>query len=183
MAKRRVDTLTGGTGDVSPQILTASITLTAANTFTEGTIALPQNRFQTRPDKAVVIEVLKIYWYMPDFDANPAAGGTILLARAQIGTASNTTIQFGNPKNLFAVEKSLQGAFTAAGTYGSFFSEPLVVDYTDNAGHGVLVAVDLAYFSATTAGMATAGVFPVKILYRFKEVTLSEYIGIVQSQS
>lgn len=64
-------------------------------------------------------------------------------------------------------------------------------DLTDGAGHGVLVATDNIWLSIlATAATADAGENAVlnvassncDLFYRFKEVTLQEYIGIVQSQ-
>lgn len=65
-----------------------------------------------------------------------------------------------------------------------------VHDVTDGAGHGILVATDnifvacnftVASVFSTTADTAS-GAASCNILYRFKEVALAEYIGIVQSQ-
>lgn len=61
---------------------------------------------------------------------------------------------------------------------------------TDGAGHGVLVATDNIYLTLQTAlssviGSSVGGIQgfgEAAILYRFKEVGLAEYIGIVQSQ-
>lgn len=63
-------------------------------------------------------------------------------------------------------------------------------DLTDGAGHGVLIATDNIFlnvqvtnaaFNNVTAD-AISATFNCDILYRFKEVKLQEYIGIVQSQ-
>lgn len=56
-------------------------------------------------------------------------------------------------------------------------------DLTDGAGHGYLVATDsiFARLSSTLTGLTNTA--DVRLLYRFKEVPLAEYIGIVQSQS
>lgn len=64
-------------------------------------------------------------------------------------------------------------------------------DLTDGAGHGVLVATDNIFLTLQTAATvvgasatitAATGFGECAILYRFKEVGLAEYIGIVQSQ-
>lgn len=66
---------------------------------------------------------------------------------------------------------------------------PNVHDLTDGAGHGVLIATDNIYLSMTLlsasidGGSYTSnGQARADLLYRFKDVTLTEYIGIVQSQ-
>lgn len=64
-------------------------------------------------------------------------------------------------------------------------------DLTDGAGHGLLVATDniwlTCYATAATADAGENAVLNVAtvnadLIYRFKEVSLQEYIGIVQSQ-
>ncbi len=58
----------------------------------------------------------------------------------------------------------------------------LVVDLTDDTGHGVLVATDNIFiqcFSSSALNPITASA---RLFYRWKNVSLAEYIGIVQSQ-
>lgn len=61
-------------------------------------------------------------------------------------------------------------------------------DLTDGAGHGVLIATDniwlTAFINGAVPDIGTTAALNVfcEILYRFKKVTLQEYIGIVQSQ-
>lgn len=61
-------------------------------------------------------------------------------------------------------------------------------DLTDGAGHGVLIATDNIWCTAFINGAcpdigttASATIFA-DLLYRFKKISLQEYIGIVQSQ-
>jgi hypothetical protein len=62
------------------------------------------------------------------------------------------------------------------------YMEPLVLDVTDGAGHGVLIATDSIYAQVNSANTATTNTVYFKLLYRFKEVNIIEYVGIVQSQ-
>lgn len=55
-------------------------------------------------------------------------------------------------------------------------------DLTDGAGHGIIVATDNIYVTLFSAGTGVAAEVDVKIMYRFKNVALAEYIGVVQSQ-
>lgn len=63
-------------------------------------------------------------------------------------------------------------------------------DLTDGAGHGLLVATDNIFLSVQTTNIAfvgesadsIVGFVAADLIYRFKEVALAEYIGIVQSQ-
>jgi hypothetical protein len=95
---------------------------------------------------------------------------------------SEAGIALGDPRVIVASYKIARGAFTAAGTFE--FGEDLIddIDLTDGAGHGVLVATDSIFIGAATTSYAGAATFYARVFYRFKEVTLQEYIGIVQSQ-
>lgn len=174
--------MTGGTGDVSPQLLNMSTATSAANTFTQIEIGLPIPRFSQRKGKAIVVEMLKAFYNMPLKDNNYAAGGESSVAQAQVSTKSLAAIAFSDPTVFSFAEKEYRGAFTAAGTYSSVNLEPFQQDMTDGAGHGVLVATDSIFMGVNTSNFAGTGGFTVKLLYRWKEVNVEEYIGIVQSQ-
>ena len=181
------DQLTGGTHDVNPQTLSGSITLSAANTVTEVTLGTPIVRVGPQTGgNAIIMELLKVWCDFPEIDQDNAAA-TARRMRFSGSTASSgvTPAMTGlsNPINLFYMESQVRNAFTAAGT-GLLENDrsPHEFDFTDGAGHGVLVATDNLFIQATTTGQANASIFQFKILYRFKKVSLVEYIGIVQSQ-
>lgn len=187
MSKRSVssrESLTGGTFDVSPQLLSVQIQQVAANTYAEGTIVVPINRFAVAPTEAVVMEILKTYWNLSELDANPAAGGDVRFIHAVLSTrASPALLPFNSPFVISAAEKVYRGAFTAAGSYAVTSNEPIIQDLSDGAGHGVLVATDQLLIGLNTQGYTAVASANMKILYRFKKIGLAEYIGIVQSQS
>lgn len=185
MKRTRGDSLTGGTGDVNPQLLTlTALTLTATDTFTIQQQSIPITRIPARGGKAVVMEVLKVYFDMPaPSGGNFTATGQTILAYVQLSTSRVGLIDSTDP-NVFAFsDTDTRGAFTAGGSYAyTQNNSPVVIDLTDGAGHGLLVATDSLFFSANTVNYSVAATFVCKILYRFKEVKLEEYIGIVQSQ-
>lgn len=165
--------LTGGTGDVNPQYLSAFVTQSGNDVTTSATINIPIQRL---PDsgRAQVMEVLKVY---ADFDSNAETdwGGELYLTTRQHGS---TRVGFASPDVIafFTITHTItvSGATKLAG--------PLVWNATDEAGHGVLVATDNMYLQIFTnnTGVVNEGV--IKVLYRWKNVSLAEYIGIVQSQ-
>lgn len=182
------DDLTGGTKDVNPQFLSGALTLSAANTATELTLGTPIVRVGqgASSSRSVIMEILKLWVDYPSLDAD-AAAATDRTMRFSVSTTSSggtpAVLSLDNPRVLIAVQTQLRNAFTAAGTgmlENSF--QPQEIDFTDGAGHGVLVATDNIFIQATTLGQAAASTFRFKFLYRFKEVSLVEYIGIVQSQ-
>jgi len=184
MKRARGGTLTGGTGDVSPQWMTFTQTQSAADTTTSTTQAIPVQRLQTA-GKAQVMEVLKVAiipTQLPAFAsaAEVADAQSIMFSTANFGTTATT---FGEPRVFAGFSFSQRGAFTAAGTYGmTQIPFPLVLDTTDGAGHGVLIATDNIFVQNSSSGTGAANVTQCKILYRWKNVTMTEYVGIVQSQ-
>lgn len=176
------DTLTGGTKDVSPQLLTMVNVMTVANTYKEVQVPLPVNRYFAGKSKAIVIEILRLFFDLSEVDANPPAVGGIISIQAQLSTASLTGINAGDSRVFVKAEKIVRGAFTAAGSYATGATDPITIDLTDGAGHGFLVAGDQIFFGLGTSGFTAAGSGVIKALYRFKEIGLDEYIGIVQGQ-
>lgn len=187
MPKRRAigDVLTGGTKDVNPQYLSGTLTLSGANTITTGSLPLPITRVgQSGAARSVIMEILKVFVVMPQIDADGAAvtarNSFFIVSTASFGTVA---AQFSDPRIVAYVARNVRNAFTAAGT-GTLDVDvgPKMVDVTDGDGHGILVATDNLYIQGDTDNYTAAATFYFKILYRFKEVSLVEYIGIVQSQ-
>ena len=186
MKRKATDTLTGGTKDVNPQFLNFEVTTSAANTFTEVTLGTPIVRVGTGPanSRSVIMEILKVFVEFPELDLD-AAAATNRVEILTIATTTQGTTQFrlGNPRCLVRAVHSVRNAFTAAGTgMLDVQNDPVVIDLTDGDGHGVLVATDNIFIGFNTAGFTAVALTSGKILYRFKEVELVEYIGIVQSQ-
>ena len=185
MAKR-ADTLTGGTKDVNPQYISGAVTMSAANTATESTVGLPilrpgQGASQT---KAQVVEVLKLWAFLPPPGTDVAAANAQFTATLTVATSSQgTTVpNLSNPRVLAQLRQSITASFTAAGSQAVGPVGVQCWDFTDGAGHGILVGTDNLFLQFDTDGYSAAAVATYKISYRFKEVALIEYIGMVQSQ-
>ena len=181
--RAKSDTLTGGTGDVKPQQLTASTELATLDTYGTGTIHLPLPRFGFGDDITPVWEILRVSWYLGIADADPNVNYVAYLStialRSQGDAASLITMQndFRDPLTFGGVMDHANGALTQR--HGQF---PLTRDMTDGAGNGYLIATDQLFvvygqFSSTLNTLAT-----VKILYRSTGIDIQEYVGIVQSQ-
>ena len=113
-----------------------------------------------------------------------------IITTARSVTASLTTKSFDaavylNEPTCFALyQKGATNAFSAggSGTIAQEF-EPFILDLTDGAGHGFLVASDNIYLQVSSIASGIVNSANVKILYRWKDVSVQEYVGIVQSQS
>ena len=185
MASRKA--LTGGTDDVNPQFLSASYTQSGTDSTDVFGFGTPIVRVGNNNNgRATIMEILKVYMSLPDApQAGNAQGAAAALMSLMTATTSTpgTVVPLGDSKVICAARYTQRAAFTAGGSgLTAYTTEPRIIDLTDGAGHGVLVATDNMFVQLDTVGMAGARQFEIKILYRFKTVSLAEYIGIVQSQ-
>lgn len=188
MAKRRrtnPGTLTGGTGDVNPQLYSGRIDQTVINNYnTSGFISPVAKGIFAQKGRATVIEILKIWVDFTPMELQVAALEKNMAQILFISTSDHGTTgtSLGDADTLCMFEREVTGAFTAAGTYRIDLPAIMCQDLTDGAGHGILVASDYFYVQIGTRGFVATTTAFFKILYRFKNVPLVEYIGIVQSQ-
>lgn len=173
--KRGRDTLTGGTKDVNPQYMHLTMVQSADDTTTTTAFPIPIQRLQNA-GRAQVMEVIKVIW---DNSLNPAVITSDY--RAFLSTSSSgTTAQTAGNTRVFDWLSKIKVAVTAAGIVSD--EGPVIHDLTDGAGHGFLIATDNIFMqivSAATSGPLTQNC---KILYRWKDVSTIEYVGIVQGQ-
>lgn len=188
MSKRnyRGDNLTGGSQDVNPQFFPMYMIPAVAGTWEATAHALPVNRtaMTGSSSKATIIEILGVQWHIPQLPAIANAAETQILYYAGL-FSSNPVAQaqadLANAKCIDLISLERWGSFTAAGTQNNMHSRIFTSDLTDGAGHGVLVGTDSLWL--TVAGTAAWATFAmVRIKYRYKYVTMVEYVGMVQSQ-
>lgn len=173
--KRTRESLTGGTGDVNPQFLTFAAAQSAADTTTTTQVTLPIQRLpQGGSAYAQVMELLKVFIA---FGAQPEVDSSIsiYLSTKNFGT---TGTNFSEPSVFAGVLKQLY--LTTSGTFSD--TTPVSYDVTDGAGHGVIIATDSIYAQVASATTSIANTVRVKLLYRFKNISIQEYVGIVQGQ-
>lgn len=175
--------LTGGTGDVNPQILNSTVAMAVANTSLSVQIGMPIQRQKTG-GKAQVMEVLRVWFNHTAFEVLGIATETTRSITAVLTTKNfgATNVVFTEPSIVAYMNKYMHGAFTAGGTY--YVTDNTVVKWTlhDGAGHGHLVATDNMFLQIQSVLFTAAAACNIKIQYRFKDVGLAEYIGIVQGQ-
>lgn len=182
MKRARGDNLTGGTGDVNPQLLTfPPLTLPNIDTYNVARISLPIVRIPARSNKAIVMEVLKVMFVPPSFPGAFQATGQIIQSQIQLSTSQVSAIFPGSPA-VFAYHSRKWKGNAGTEAYGTTWVNPHVLDLTDGAGHGVLIATDAIYFGADTTGFPASTSFNCSVLYRWKEVGLTEYLGMVSNQ-
>lgn len=180
--RRVVDSLTGGTGDVNPQWMFFFMDPAVSGTGQEWAVMTPYNRLPRAGGKVTIMEVLKVEFQVPQA---PVAGGAALDAhlvcyvttRAGGGSLSSNGLIANISVDYLVPTAALRGGYSTA-------NRVYQVDVSDGAGHGMLIATDSIIFGglgAASIWIAGTGAH-VRLLYRFKTVSLEEYIGIVQSQ-
>jgi len=185
MPKRgRSDSLTGGTGDVNPQWFNLFSTNNPGTSYTETGFPVPVQRLP-ESNRAQVMEILKVEWGLG------AQTNIIALTAAAFFSAYVTTRSFGTAEPLGTQQNgtviakwNLNYYFGTAVGATQTLQTPYVVDLTDGQGHGLLVATDNVYlgYLQTAAAEPISGTFTCRLLFRWKNIGLPEYIGIVQSQ-
>lgn len=177
--------LTGGSGDVNPQILVLPLlTQSVADTTQLESFPMPIPRLPLTDNSSLVIEILAVWFFMENtgfvaattttqtvfLTTNASAGGVDGLGRGA----------FEDPRTI--VQWTRQSVANAAPTSFQSVEAIKYFDMTDSAGHGYLVATDNIFLGVASAATNSTNSGSCKFLYRFKEVSLSEYVGIVQSQ-
>ncbi len=175
-ANSAMSMLTGNTGDVKPQLLSFSLTQSAADTTTSVAQALPvlRNFTGAGANRAQIVEVLKV-WFTWTSAAEVDSAQVALLGTKNKGTTQGAI----SDPDVFAWS-SRQVKITTSGSFLSPMSE--CIDLSDGDGNGVLVATDNIYLQVVTVTTGVANNITVKILYRISGATVIEYVGIVQGQ-
>lgn len=183
--KNMAVSLTGGTGDVNPQLYTGHVLQSAPNQATTAAFISPVAKgIFAKAGKATVMEILRIYVQFGLFELSVSAIQLQRMREMYFSTKDLGTVDvpYDTPSIFAGINDQYQSAFTAAGTYGTQMTNSYEINLTDDNGHGLLVASDYIYVQFDTIGFVAAVTSYFKILYRFKNVSMREYVGIVQSQ-
>lgn len=154
--------LTGGTKDVNPQYFRMQVD-NAGTTTASTESAIPVQRLNNK-NRSMVMEILKVQFLTK-----------------HVSDTKDEWVGIATSKPPTGKPDAMQGYWVCLTKINAASPESPVVDLTDGAGHGVLVAADKLFFAAyADTAKADRGVVAL-ILYRWKNVSLSEYIGIVQA--
>jgi len=138
---------------------------------------LPKPVIGTSQSKATIIEMLKVWFYSAHNSTQNSALNIFLSTRTVEADFSGHI----DPATIASVCKLVHrdGSGSVAIMDQNW---PVEIDLTDGAGHGVLVATDKMFLSVVSEGTGDTNDVTCKILYRYKTVGITEYVGIVQSQ-
>lgn len=178
--------VTGGTGDVKPQIFTLDSGLAGdVDDYVTNSTVLPVPRFGTMKTKATVFEILSVDWYIGLGDLGDITAthwgylNTIPLhADGDTSTEASLVNDLLDPRT-FACAVTKNNTSTNGATRLRF---PIQIDLTDSNGNGILVATDRLTVTGGSVGGTAAAQYICKVKYRLVNIGISEYVGIVQSQ-
>ena len=186
-AKRKRDNmLTGGSGDVNPQFAFGTITLSAANTFTEANIPLPAlsmvaNAMGGRgfSAKGAVLELLWVDWEY---------GGEVFNLNAE---RYSWSISRGNQSAVLALDNpeciatgSQRMALVTSGAV--LMQDTNRFDLTAGDGHGLLVSLpsnNALRIQCSSTGLGSVITMEFRVAYRVKLIDMQEFIGMLSSQT
>lgn len=186
-AKRPANVLTGGSGDVKPQWSVAqNVANAGAGLYTHSEISTPIPRAGMRNDKATIMEILQVQFFSDShYDRADISFTRIMnLATKQLHSTGDTCDTASvnddlNESTIIAQILEAQGTTTSG---VSMWHLPTTIDLRDGFGNGMLVATDKLHFSSGNIGATTAQKTSIRYQYRLVDVSIVEYVGIVQSQ-
>lgn len=162
--------------DIYPQILLIRSTeQSAADAYESFEQPIPVPRFGGTSTRPFVFEIIRIFW-----NYEPVSAVAACLYQVQLSTVPLLVIADHEPRVFFrhsvVVDQTVTSSFSNSDWSGCW-------DYTDGQGHGLLIGTDNIYLGFdTTATSSANNAIELRIEYRIKTVSASEYIGIVQSQ-
>ncbi len=176
--KRRRNNNNNGRVDVFPNYLTGSIVQTTAEAFTTVRVNTPIPRIQTTRSgqKATVMELLWVEVLFPSIVMGTITANYTL--QMVIGIVPAIILPFNNPR-VFVEKRLDMHIFAASG--GGLTEMPLRYNMESSDGHGFLLAAESFHVSLFTAGTAIVNTGEWRMYYRFIDIPLSEFIGLVQS--
>ncbi len=163
-------------------ILNTMVGVAAANDdYTVRTHVMPIPRFGTMKDKATVVEMLELHWFLATENMSD------LGATHWAFLASNTTRSDGETSTLATMQQDIErsGNFGITSHHNLLLTSgalshhmPLIINLTDHAGNGMLYPYDELDVIQGDVGAATVHSSTVRILYRLVNVGIEEYVGI-----
>lgn len=180
MAKRRRTNNNNNKKDVFPNFLTGKLEMDATGVFRTTVVNTPIPRLQTRGNKATVMELLWVEWFSSTLKFLEA--GQQATWQMTIGAQPTAILDYDDSR-VFAAYQIRWEAEVAAGAKDILYSFPVVHNFQSQDGHGYLLASDSFNFSGFSASATPVGQFTIhwKMFYRFIDIPLNEFIGLVQS--
>ncbi len=165
-----------GRQDFYPNFMGFALTQTGGDTFTTVSINTPIPRVAINGNRATVMELLWCDVESQNLILNAAVESITFGLTTGAPPSDRSVISEGNA--IF----NLTATFHEHTTGASILVQPLRYNFQSQDGFGFLLATDSfnAFIDSNATGVALAGNF--RLYYRFVQIPVTEYIGIVQSQ-
>jgi len=173
--RRSVKMARGRTKDDFPNFLSGALVMTGAQAFTEQQIFTPIPRLKVTGNRATVMELLYVDFVGEGTDMNGI--GDRLQFQMFLGTSQSVILSWADTRVFMHYQLDVSGLTSGFAQ----ITWPRRFSFMDERGFGYLLAADSFRTSADTTGQAGAVTFAWKLYYRFVDIPLSEFIGIVQS--
>ena len=163
--------------DFFPNYMSWRVTESGADTFTTDKIFTPIPRSQVLiGNKATVMELL--WWEVSVPNIQLDAAGEFIICN--ISTGGVPTDVLGINEGNTVTYKYVELALLTSGA--ALIEQPFRYDMQSKDGYGMLLATDAFHSSVTSTNTGIALIFDFRLYYRFVQIPVTEYIGIVQSQ-
>ena len=165
--------------DKYPNYMTGQVTQSAADTATVSQFTTPIPRLQTKGGKATVMELLSI-----EYNNNNTALDAINESIGFVFFGGQTSVTFtdlliSNPRVIANVDQFVTGA-TNVGI--NIYKQYGTIKLQSKDGYGFLYAGDAINLLVTSTNTGVANRVDFRIYYRFVEIPIVEFVGLVQSQ-
>jgi hypothetical protein len=170
--------LTGGSKDYKPEYMTITASAgTNASVTTAFPLPVMRNFSSSNGAKAQVIEALKFIVELPQLYSTVAAYSDV---RVHLSTKNHgtTATTLADPDTFVGLGKHSVFVTSGAATTDTTVS----FDFTDGMGNGILLATDNVYAQLTNVATGQTITAACKLFYRIYSASVTEYVGIVQSQ-
>jgi len=163
--------------DKFPNFMAGKVQQTSADTATTAAFSTPIPRLQTKGGKATVMELL---WIEAHVDTTLNAPAEFVRVHWYGGATSTTTADLlpNNPRVITMFEKEMQMLTSG----GSILESPTKSNLTSKDGYGYLFAGDIINVLVASGSTGIANAVYFRIYYRFVDIPITEFVGLVQSQ-
>lgn len=165
------------TKDDFPNFLSGAVTVAPSNSYTTVQIFTPIPRLKVVGNKATVMELLYVDIAM--VGQSGTVGGSTAQFQMYIGTPQTALLGWEDPRIFMNMSRTLEGTVGTGGGLSNV-DWPFRYQFQTNDGFGYLLASDAFHIAGDCALLGTPR-FSFKLFYRFVDIPLAEFIGIVQS--
>ena len=161
--------------DKFPNFLSGTLTESSADTFTTTQVFTPIPRLKVSGNRATVLELLWMEWQVNNLILN--AGNESITFQMVIGTVPSSILALNDPR--YIAGKRIEMHLLTSGAWGTI--QPWRTEFQSRDGFGYLLASDAFHINVNGTGTGVANVVQWRLYYRFVNIPLAEFIGIVQS--